>query len=171
MKEGKNYETFIKEELSKGKVVFINKINEDIDGFSNFDIAKSFDNKQAFIDWYNKEQTEKECDYTVYRTAEQAWVLSCNNAYTEYISRYDDNYDEIYSAETFREKLRAIKSYDEFIKDIDVNSFVDGFYDWEDLKFPFVDEENVKHVLDMNIYIEKTDEDVKTTRSFEIHFN
>lgn len=170
MKEGKNYETFIKKELSKGKVVFIDKINEDIEDFSIFDIAKSFDNKQAFVDWYNKEQTEKEYDYTVYKTAEQAWILSCNNAYSKYISRYDDNYDEVCD-EMFREKLRAIKSYDEFIKDIDVNFFVDGFYDWEDLKIPFVDEENVKYVSGMNIYIEKTDKHIKTTRSFEIYFN
>lgn len=136
-----NGEEIIKEHLNNGKVVFVKRIEDEIVQID------TFDSEEDFIKDYIESQEKEEYDYQVFKTAEEAYLLACNIAVSDYFE--DGNYDlwsntrgikgEQESNDSFR---KAFKTYEELTKDINKDDFVDGFYEWNKLEFPYIKGEN-----------------------------
>jgi hypothetical protein len=172
----KNTEKQLKEALANNKIVYVERINDDID------FLEEFDSKDELILWYKKRQEEGEYDFNIFRTGEEAYILNCNMAFQEYIENYSDELlsdnETLEGLNETRDKANRMLTYNQVIKDIDRSAFVDGFYEWIDLKTPLIYGENLKvqyltKYNDENLEPTETNFDLfrDVVAAFEIYFN
>lgn len=149
-----NGEQKIIDALKNNQVVFVTRANDEIVEL------EVFNSEKEFIEDYIKKQTENEYELQVFKEAEQAYLLACNIAIADYFTENQDPWlDDVETLEgekRVNEYMKAkLLTYEEITKDIKLGDFVDGFYDWCDLLFPYVVGENIDFSQDMNHYCEK----------------
>lgn len=138
-----NGEEKILEHLNNKKVVYVGRINGEI-----IEI-ETFDSEEEFINQYVKNQIENDFDYHEFKTAEEAYLLNCNLAVIHHYEDVENWWSnerglkgEIESNDIIRKQLL---SYEEITKDINRSDFVDGFYSWDTLNFPYIKGENIDY--------------------------
>ena len=157
----KNGENKLNTALENGKVVLLTRLNGDIINL------KVFNTKEDLLKNYVKEQIKKEFDYLVYKTAREAYLLTCNNKYFTYLEEFTVNNwvdgESIKNCEKTRDNARNLLTYDKFVESINESDFKDGFYEWDRLMVPLIDGENFKYEYEACYGDSDEDEDYYTS--------
>jgi hypothetical protein len=161
-----NGEQKIIDAVKNNKAVYVERVNGEIV------FIEEYDSEKEFVENYVKTQIEEGYDLYVFKTAEEVYLLNCNIAVSDYFSENEDLWDdteglkgEVLSNVNFRQ---ALKTYEEITKDIKQEDFVDGFYEWSNLLFPYVAGENFSYDSTSNYYNESEQTLYEHTRTMQL---